>query len=125
MRLFAGGEIEFNTGASAPFVNTYRANTTSSELLLNGTSVATGSIGSGSMVGIIVGNANANDGIQIWSGHICETIMYNSLLSTTQRQQVEGYLAIKWGLQGNLPSTHPFANKGLPSTHPYKKISPI
>jgi len=125
MRLFAGGEIEFNTGASAPFINTYRVNTTSSELLLNGTSVVTGSIGSGSMVGIIVGNANANDGIQIWGGHICEILMYNSLLSTTQRQQVEGYLAIKWGLQGNLPSTHPYANRGLPSTHPYKKISPI
>lgn len=115
VRLFAGGEIEFNTGASAPFINTYRVNTTSSEILLNGTSVATGSIGSGSLVGIIVGNANANDSTQIWGGHICEILLYNSLLSTTQRQQVESYLATKWGLSG----------LGLSSTHPYKTISPI
>ena len=119
VRLFAGGEIEFNTGASAPFINTYRVNTTASEILLNGTSVASGSIGSGSLVGIIVGNANANDSTQIWGGHICEVLLYNSLLSTTQRQQVEGYLAWKWGLLGNLP------NRGLPTTHPYSSILPV
>ena len=26
------------------------------------------------------------------------------------RQQTEGYLAWKWGLQGNLPSNHPYKN---------------
>jgi hypothetical protein len=30
------------------------------------------------------------------------------LLTTTQRQQVEGYLAWKWGLQTALPTTHPY-----------------
>jgi hypothetical protein len=37
-----------------------------------------------------------------------EIIHYNSALTTSQRQQVEGYLAWKWGLQGNLPANHPF-----------------
>jgi len=60
-----------------------------------------------------------------WNGTLSECIVYFGSLTATQRQQVEGYLAIKWGLQGNLPSTHPFANRGLPSTHPYKTISPI
>ena len=43
-------------------------------------------------------------------GYIYEVMMYNSSLSTAQRQQVEGYLAWKWGIQGNLPATHPFKN---------------
>ena len=39
--------------------------------------------------------------------YVAEFIHYNARLSTTQRQQVEGYLAGKWGLQGLLPTTHP------------------
>jgi len=46
-------------------------------------------------------------------GYEMEVIFYNSLLSLSQRQQVEGYLAWKWGLQNNLPDTHA-----------YKKFSP-
>ena len=38
-----------------------------------------------------------------------EILFYNSILSQSQRQQVEGYLAWKWGLQANLPSNHPFS----------------
>ncbi len=38
----------------------------------------------------------------------CEHIIYDGILNTTQRQQVEGYLAWKWGLQGSLPTNHPF-----------------
>ena len=33
---------------------------------------------------------------------------YNGFVSTDDRQTVEGYLAWKWGLQGNLPLTHPY-----------------
>jgi hypothetical protein len=40
--------------------------------------------------------------------YICEFLHFNSFLSTAQRQQVEGYLAAKWGLKSSLPSTHPF-----------------
>ena len=43
-------------------------------------------------------------------GYIAEAIVYNSVLSTSQRQQVEGYLAWKWGQQASLPSTHPWFN---------------
>ena len=42
------------------------------------------------------------------TSHLFEMIQYNTVLTTTQRQQVEGYLAQKWGLTGSLPSTHPF-----------------
>jgi hypothetical protein len=43
-------------------------------------------------------------------GYIGEIVAFNSQLSTSQRQLVEGYLASKWGLQNSLPSTHPYRN---------------
>lgn len=48
-------------------------------------------------------------GAQSWNGHIGEIILYSGVLTTTQRQQVEGYLSKKWNILYNtLPSTHPF-----------------
>jgi hypothetical protein len=37
-----------------------------------------------------------------------EMLVYNTGLTTAQRQQVEGYLAWKWGLVASLPANHPF-----------------
>jgi hypothetical protein len=42
------------------------------------------------------------------TGFVYEVVFYNRTLTTTERQQVEGYLALKWGLQGRLPANHPF-----------------
>jgi len=42
-----------------------------------------------------------------------EILLYNVVLTTTQIQQVEGYLAWKWGVQTNLPTTHPFYSRGI------------
>jgi hypothetical protein len=62
---------------------------------------------------------NATYGMQIGTvgnnsfpltGDYCELIIFSSLLSTTDRQLVEGYLAWKWGLEGNLPAGHPYKN---------------
>jgi hypothetical protein len=39
-----------------------------------------------------------------------ELQFFNNALSTSQRQQMEGYLAWKWGLQASLPSSQPFKN---------------
>lgn len=50
------------------------------------------------------------------NGYIYEVIAYNSVLGTTQRQLVEGYLAWKWGFTSNIPSTHPF--KSVPPGRP-------
>ena len=43
-----------------------------------------------------------------WAGSLNEVLIFSSVLTTTQRQQVEGYLATKWGLQGNLIPSHPY-----------------
>jgi hypothetical protein len=45
-----------------------------------------------------------------WNGPIFEIISYQTLLNVSERQKVEGYLAYKWGLQGSLPSGHPYKN---------------
>ena len=63
------------------------------------------SFGSGTSLPIIVGGDNT-DG-ECWQGYIYEVIFYTRVLSTTERQQVEGYLAQKWGLKGSLPVGHP------------------
>ena len=56
-------------------------------------------------------------------GNICEVIVYNVGLSIAQRQTVEGYLAWKWGLQAQLPATHPFYAT-MPRPHPFYKVPP-
>jgi len=43
------------------------------------------------------------------NGTIGEILFLFGTLTTIQRQEVEGYLAWKWGLQANLPASHPFA----------------
>ena len=62
-------------------------------------------------VGAIVNNSGGN-----LPGYIAEVIIYNTSLTDTQRQQLEGYLAWKWGLQSNLPTIQPV----LPASHPYR-----
>jgi hypothetical protein len=39
-----------------------------------------------------------------------EVLMFNSTLSTADRQRLEGYLAWKWGTVASLPAGHPFKN---------------
>lgn len=46
--------------------------------------------------------------IQALVGNINEIIVFNSSLSSLQREQIEGYLAWKWGLQSRLPTSHPY-----------------
>ena len=44
-----------------------------------------------------------------------EILFYSSALSSISCQQVEGYLAWKWGLQANLPANHPYKSIGPPT----------
>ena len=44
-----------------------------------------------------------------FAGSIAEVIAYDDALSDGVRQKLEGYLAHKWGLVSNLPSTHAYA----------------
>jgi hypothetical protein len=42
-----------------------------------------------------------------------EVLLFNVELSTIQRQQVEGYLASKWGLQTSIVPTNPYYNYNI------------
>ena len=49
-------------------------------------------------------------GSRIYNGYIHEVLVFTKALSTTERQDVEGYLAWKWSTQGSLPTNHPYKN---------------
>ena len=45
---------------------------------------------------------------EYFQGTINELVVYAAALTSAQRQQVEGYLAWKWGLRTSLPASHPY-----------------
>ena len=56
-----------------------------------------------------VGARNVPNGPDTYlTGNIGELLFIDGMLSTADRQRVEGYLAHKWGLTANLPSDHPY-----------------
>ena len=73
----------------SPFINGIAQNT------LAGTTLAT--------TGIYVGGPS-----NYFNGSLSELLVYNNTLTAAQRQSVEGYLASKWRVKSNLPTTHPF-----------------
>ena len=44
----------------------------------------------------------------LYSYDMAEVLVYNSALVQADREKVEGYLAHKWGLTTDLPSSHPY-----------------
>jgi hypothetical protein len=64
----------------------------------NGSSLTTSSTGTQTIntaTGIIVGNGPSGGNL---NGDVAEIIVYNSALSTSDRQSVESYLSTKWGI---------------------------
>jgi hypothetical protein len=71
----------------------------------------------GAFTGMVLGDAPfPTFSGQNWNGVICEICIFNSTLTTSQRQQIEGYLTDKWRVAA-LPTTHPYSlQRALPST---------
>jgi hypothetical protein len=59
----------------------------------------------GNSIGLTIG-CRVNDPARFFFGYIGEVIIYNYTLPIAQRQQVEGYLAQKWGIRSALPDDH-------------------
>lgn len=57
----------------------------------------------------ILGQRSTQYLTNLLQGFIAEIQIYTTQLPTAQQQIVEGNLAWKWGLQGSLASTHPYA----------------
>lgn len=56
---------------------------------------------------VTIGNSPAPQG-QDLIGDIAEVVVVGTNLAVADRQKLEGYLAWKYGLQGNLPAGHPY-----------------
>jgi hypothetical protein len=59
-----------------------------------------------------IGSSTAPASNTFFTGSISEILVYNpfSALAYTDIQKIEGYLSWKWGLQGNLQTSHPYYN---------------
>jgi hypothetical protein len=118
LRMFGGGggyttaySSDFNTFTTPRIFNFYISPTTGYAEWNNGTDGVTKAYDasksySDGVSTITIGTRQYGDISFI--GSYGELIVYNSVLSTTDRQKIEGYLAWKWGLQGNLPTGHPY-----------------
>ena len=68
----------------------------------------TGSTASRNTTNIKIGSIQSLPAGYYFTGTVYEIICYTSILTTTQRKIIEGYLAWKWGRQGVLPNDHTF-----------------
>jgi hypothetical protein len=64
------------------------------------------------------------DGLQYVTGNLYEVIVFSNVLTTTQRQNVEGYLAAKWSLQSSLSSDNPYKSNPLSITNIFNVARP-
>ena len=54
------------------------------------------------------GYSSTIDGGRSFNGTVYEMLLYSKILTTNERQQVEGYLAHKWGMTASLPATNSY-----------------
>jgi len=86
----------------------------SSEIRLNGGTAVSGTAGTQDFDGGLRVGASTTGTAQLLNGKIAEIVITNSDLSESDRQKLEGYLAHRWGQEGNLPGGHPY--KSSPPT---------
>jgi hypothetical protein len=99
--IIAAGTTYLGTGTVSSSTNTF--------VSVNGALTLTGPNGSASFsAGAMTALGRENGSSFGFVGYAKEIIFYNTVLSTLNRQKVEGYLAWKWGIQASLPSGHPY-----------------
>ena len=115
------GQVAVNFGTTAVSntwqmiegINPDPANGNTMAYYVNGTTMASGGIQSGTTTLTktlyINGRGGANN--VSYNTYLAELIIFNIAVTTSQRQTIEGYLAKKWGITSMylvLPSIHPF-----------------
>jgi hypothetical protein len=95
--------------ASSNTVLGYSLNSSNSFFYFNGTAGPTGTGFSGlpSESTLYIGYSGSG---QFLGGTISEILIYDKVLTNSERQQVERYLMTKWGIQASLPSQSIIAN---------------
>jgi hypothetical protein len=87
--------------------------TTSNGFVVDGSSIPTNfnspiTMAIGTSSSQRIGNANNSNDLFSPPINIGDFLIFDGTLTNIQRQQVEGYLANKWGIQSQLPATHPY-----------------
>ncbi len=108
------GTIASDSGNLNLTIYTLSTNNNSASLYKNGatSTFLTRSMGqTGNSIGIVLGAGTASGGVrtsqEVFNGYMAEIILFQNPLSLAQQQQVEGYLAWKWGTQTSLSASHP------------------
>jgi hypothetical protein len=104
-----GGTGYFVNGTSNPSFGT--STYSNSPVIVAGQSTA------GDMVGLTTVEISTASMGRFFVGSMYEVMLFSRPLTTTQRQQLEGYLAAKWGISASLPVDHP-SRSGTPSILP-------
>jgi hypothetical protein len=111
------------TGTNFILWVSYVAGTNASSVWINGNSIINGTIAQFTCSGITVANRFSLS--ESFPGHICEVLAFNTGLSSTQQQNVEGYLAQKWGLRSNLPGGHQGITTTIYPTQRLARVLPV
>jgi len=103
----AGGANTF-VGFGAPTKGSFqlliaKINGSNGAAFLNGTLTDSGNTGADNLNTFNLGHAEGET--QNFVGKYAEVVAFTD---SNDRQKIEGYLAHKWGLEGNLPLTHPY-----------------
>jgi len=80
----------------------------------------TNSTNLGSDPGPVIGGYSG----QIFNGFIGDIVILNGIPNSTSRQQIEGYLAWKWGIQSSLPGDHAYKSSSPSTTNPFGLTRP-
>ena len=117
----SGGESRATSSASSVAAGTtyllgveYKGSTDVQKIRKNGASIADAAANS-VPTSVSIGSTNGFElGLTATSytfdGMFCELVFCDVLLSSTDREKLEGYLAHRWGIAGDLDSAHPYKN---------------
>jgi len=99
----------YTSGTTALTTGIVNNNTTN--ISINGGTVYSSSVGLPytATTPMVLGGQIDPANTYMYEGYVMEIVIYNSVLTTSQIQQMEGYLAWKWGFQTSLPETHPYS----------------
>jgi hypothetical protein len=116
----------FNIGTSQPqpILFVCNCNISSYNEYINGTTGLTfGSVQYLDSTSELLYIANRTDSATYSSIYLCEFIMYKTVLSDSSRKYLEGYLALKWGIQSLLPANHIYKGVTTPRMTPNEYLN--
>jgi hypothetical protein len=101
-----GSLVPINT----PYQAVYTKTPTQWQILLNGSTISTVNDTSFPTSTYSLSIGAETESSYLANALASEIVIIGGILSTANRQLLEGYLAWKWGIEASLPTGHPFRN---------------